>query len=119
MAGTWRLSFLALIGIVSLTLLLSLFSADFMETSADETTLAWQAKQALAHVPYRDYFAFKPPLALYSITWAFAVFGTHLSVLRFLTLAALTGSTVLLYLLLIRERVPSWWATAAALMLPA
>lgn len=119
--GTVRVALGALVVLaLSCAVLLTVFAPDYFPLQADETSLAWQSKLARdGYLPYRDYFAFKPPLVIYLPAGAFALFGSSLAVLRLFSIAALAVATVLLFLLCVRARMGVAWAACAALMLPA
>ena len=109
-----------LLAVAALAILVSIFSAGYFPVQADETDVAWVAKQvAMGRAPYGDFFSFIPPLTLYGLGAYFKVVGPSLAALRFLTVFWLAGLTLLCYFLLLRWRMPSGWAFGAALALPA
>ena len=110
----------ALLAVAALAILISIFSAGYFPVQADETDVAWVAKQvAMGRAPYGDFFSFIPPLTLYGLGAFFKAVGPSLAALRLLTVAWLTGLTLLCHLLLLRWKVPAGWAFGAALSLPA
>jgi hypothetical protein len=105
---------------VSLAILFSLFSSGFFPVQADETDVAWVAKQtATGRVPYRDFFTFIPPLVPYGLGAYLKLTGPSLAALRYLSVAWLLLVTLLVYALLLRSRMPAWWAAGTALSFPA
>ena len=110
----------SLLTVVSTAVLISAFAAGYANPQADETLLAWMAKRAsTGQAPYVDYFCLLPPLAVYGLKFFFGLFGASLGALRLLTIAWLLGSTIELYVILIRSKVPPLWSAALAVQLPA
>lgn len=111
---------IAVLVLVSVAVLLTLFRSGYFPVQADELTLAWAAKRvALGQVPYADFFCFIPPLTLYGLAAFFKAFGASLGTLRLLTVCWLTLVTLLLYLLLRRPGLKDAWTLGAALLFPA
>ena len=110
----------SLLAVVSVAVLISAFAADYVNPQADETLLAWMAKQAsTGQVPYVDFFCVHPPLSVYGLRFFFGLFGASLGALRLLTIAWLLASTLGLYVTLIKSQVPPLWSAALAFQLPA
>jgi hypothetical protein len=115
-----RLLFGILLAALSLALLLSLFSWKTYPVQADETTVAWLARQtAEGRVPYRDFFCLIPPLTTYGLAALLKAAGPPLAAFRILCVFALLASTLLAYGLLLRREWPAPWAAALALQIPA
>ncbi|MGC8762811.1 MAG: hypothetical protein ACP5VN_04165 [Acidobacteriota bacterium] len=109
-----------LLAAISLALLLSLFSWKTFSVQADETTVAWLAKQtAEGRVPYRDFFCFIPPLTTYGLAALLKAGGSPLATFRILCVLVLLASTLLAYGLLLKRDWPAPWAAALALQIPA
>lgn len=109
-----------LLAVLSLALLLSLFSWKTFPVQADETSVAWLAKQtAEGRVPYRDFFCFYPPLTTYGLAALLKAGGPPLAAFRLLCLFALLASTLLAYGLLLKRGWPAPWAAALAFQIPA
>lgn len=95
------------------------FSWSFFPVQADETNLAWVAKEvSLGRIPYVDFFTFLPPGVLYSLSEFFKVFGTSLASLRALTVLVLILTTLFLYLLFMKNGLSAGWSAAAAFSIP-
>lgn len=113
---TWGAVVCAL-GLATLT---TAFAADFASVQADETMLAWAGKQVvLGRTPYREFFAFLPPLLMWGVGGFYSLAGATLGSLRLLSIGWLAGATVLLYVVVVRQGLSPRWAAAAALLLPA
>jgi len=104
----------------SAAVLLSVFAAGFMSSQADEMVMAWAAKRVTAgDVPYRDFFCILPPLMIQGLAGFFRFAGASLGAMRLLMVAWLVGTTILLYHLFLKFKVPVLWSAAAAFQLPA
>ncbi len=109
----------ALLLAASFLILETALSAGYFPVQADETTLAWAAKQvSLGRVPYADFFAIIPPLTLYGVGTFFKAAGASLGALRLLTLAWILLIALTQYGLLLRAAVPPRWAFLGALSFP-
>jgi hypothetical protein len=108
------------LAIVSALTLWSTLSANFMVPMADETANAWAGKLAASgHVPYVDFFAFRPPVMVYGLAWFYELVGASLAAVRYLTVAWLVCATLLFYLLVRRRGVGAWPAAGTAVLIPA
>lgn len=105
--------------ILTLLILTSALSWEFLPVGPDETAVIWTGRQVAAgRVPYRDFLGFPPPLAVYG-AGAFAwVAGAGLTSFRFLMLGWLTVVTLVFYGLARSASVPRTWSLAGALLVP-
>lgn len=109
-----------LLAVASTAVLLSAFAAGFMNSQADEMVMAWAAKRVtVGDVPYRDFFCILPPLMIQGLAGFFRFAGASLGAMRLLMVIWLAGTTVFLYHLLLKFRVPVLWSAAMAFQLPA
>jgi len=120
MHASRRRSFYGFLLLASATaVLLTIYSSSYFPVQADETNLAWAAKQISAgRTPYVDFFSFIPPGILYMLGAFFKVFGASLASLRLLTIALLLVMTLILYLLFQTTRLSAGWSAAAAFAIP-
>jgi hypothetical protein len=114
-----KLGWAAFVLIASGAFLVSVFGYGFFPPTADEMTVAWMGKQtAIGRVPYRDFFAFLPPVIIYGLGGFFRVFGSSLAALRLLSVAWLAAATLLLFLMLRKRGMGDAWSALAALLVP-
>lgn len=107
------------VAVASLAVLITLFSWFYFPVQADETDVAWVAKQvSVGRIPYADFFSFIPPGALYLLGSYFRLTGPSLGALRLLTILLLVIMTLILYLLFTRKGLHYGWAVPAALSVP-
>jgi hypothetical protein len=105
--------------ILTLLILTSALSWEFLPVGPDETAVIWTGRQVAAgRVPYRDFFDFPPPLAMYGAGVFAWLAGAGLTPFRFLMLGWLTVVALVFYGLGRSAGVPRPWALAGALLLP-